>query len=144
MIVSTQKGRMRVRFNKLRSASVAQRAKAEVEKQPGILSVRDNSAACSLIILFDDQKWKAEDLEDEIMDICIQAAKPIKKASSQNKSRTLSKRVNQATKVGMVGTLSASLAYGFMGKKKPHIYYGVAFVALAGAHMLRYSKTLFR
>lgn len=144
MIVSTQKGRIRVRFNKLRSVKVARRAQAEIEKLQGIFSVRENSAACSLIVMFDQNIVDAEKLEDQIMDICIEAAKPVKTTVAENKKRKLSKQINQATKIGMVGTLSASLAYGYMGKKKPHIYYGLVFVALAGAHMLRYSKTLFR
>lgn len=146
MIVSTVNGRMRIRFNRLRSPQIANKAKLEIEAINGIYSCRANPGATSLIIQFNPAEFKIEKLEEHVMQICVQSAKKttIKKGSGENSNKKLAKKLNQVTKVGMIGTLTASVAYGFLGKKRPHIYYGVGFLAFAGLHMLRYSRTLFK
>lgn len=139
MIVSTCEGRLRVKASRLKSKKVSESIKRKVEALTGVHGVRTNPAAASIVVSFDRAQVDAEQLENDVFDICSPPAKP----KSSGKVR-ISRRVNQASKVGMMATLSASLVYGFMGKKKPHIYYGSAFVALAGVHMLKHSKSLIK
>ena len=80
-----------------------------------------------------------EALEDRLESLCLApAAKP------RPAGRSISRHLNRATKVGMMATLATSLACGYAGRKKAHIGFGTAFVALAGMHMLRYQATLVR
>lgn len=138
MIASTFEGRLRVRANILKAKGIAKGIQAKVEDLPGVRSTRINPAAASIIVHFDTEEVDAMTLEEEIMDIC----QPAPKKKSNGKS--VSTKLHQATKVGMMTTLATSVAYGFMGKKTPHIRYGAAFVVFAGMHMLKYSNRLLR
>lgn len=139
MIVSTVAGRIRVRARRLHSAGFANRVRRQVETIPGVSSVRINAAAGCLVVAYDTQTVDTEWLEDRLEAICLPPA-PVK----VDKAPTLSKQINRATKAGMVTTLTTSLVYGFLGRKKPHIGFGAAFLAFAGIHMLRYRGTLLR
>ncbi len=139
MIVSTVAGRIRVRSHRLKVKDVAQRVEAEASAIAGVTDARVNSAAGSLAVIYDTTAIDTEALEDRLEALCMTPA-----ARAPRKSKELSRRVNQATKVGMMATLATSLAYGALGKKKQHIAFGTAFVALAGVHMFRYQSTLIR
>jgi hypothetical protein len=140
MIVSTVDGRLRARANRLKSMKISESIKTRIEALPGVTGVRTNPGAACLVVNFHAESVDSELLEDEIVKICTPTRQG-KKGAAKNK---LSRRLNQANKVGMTGTLAASLAYGYLGKKRLHIQYGTAFVALAGLHMLTYSHTLLR
>lgn len=140
MIVSTVDGRLRVRANRLKSRKISNSVKERIEALPGVTGVRTNPGAASIVVHFHAEQVETDLLEDEIVKICT----PTANGSNGNGKKQLSKRLNQASKVGMIATLATSLAYGFMGKKKPHIRYGTAFVALAGVHMLKHSRNLLR
>lgn len=88
---------------------------------------------------YDTRIVDAEYLEDELEALCLPP-----KPAARGKGKPVSRAVNKATKVGMVTTLTASLAYGYLGNKKAHIRLGQVFVALAGMHMLRHQSTLLR
>ena len=139
MIVSTVAGRIRIRSHRLKLKEVAQQVEAGASAIEGVTDARVNSAAGSLTVIYDTAAIDTEVLEDRLEALCMTpVARPPKKG------RELSRRVNQATKVGMMATLATSLAYGALGKKKQHIAFGTAFVALAGVHMFRYQNTLVR
>ena len=140
MIVSTVDGRLRVRANRLKSKKISESVKKRIEALDGVISVRTNPGAASLIVYFHAEGVDTDMLEEEIVAICT----PSKSGKRSEAQSQLSRRLNQANKIGMAGTLAASLAYGYLGKKKLHIQYGTAFVALAGLHMLKYSRTLLR
>ena len=140
MIVSTVDGRLRVRANRLKSKKVSESVKNRIEALTGVTTVRTNPGAASVVVHFHAEQVDTDVLEEEIVTICT----PATNSNDRNGKSQLSKRLNQASKIGMVGTLATSLAYGFMGKKKPHIRYGTAFLALAGMHMLKHSRTLLR
>lgn len=140
MIVSTVDGRLRVRANRLKSKKISGAIKERIETLPGVTGVRANPGAASLVVHFHAEQVDTDLLEEEIVKICTPSRNGQKGAAQSQ----LSRRLNQANKIGMTGTLAASLAYGYLGKKKLHIQYGTAFVALAGLHMLKYSRTLFR
>lgn len=138
MIVSTAGGRIRIRTNRLKSKKISGRLKDRIEALEGVTGVRANPNAHSLIVHFDENRIEMTDLEDQVIEICS----PPK--NDGNGSNKLTKRLNQASKVGMIATLATSLAYGYAGKKKPHIRFGTAFLALAGVHMLKHSNRLLR
>ena len=139
MIVSTTSGRMRVRANRLKSKKIAEKVKNSVEEIDGVNHVRVNTGACSIVVHFDAAKIDPEPLEDQVIEICTPP-----KNGAPTLGKTLSKRVNQATKVGMMGALATSLVYGYTGNKKKHILFGKVFLSFASWHMIKHSKTLLR
>lgn len=105
----------------------------------GVNSARVNPAAGSLVVTYDAAAHDGEALEKKLEDVCLRAGRdavPVR--------RDLQAQLNRVTKVGMIATLGTSLAYGYAGKKKPHIAFGSAFLVFAGLHMLRYRARLLR
>lgn len=140
MIVSTVRGRVRVRARGLRSENAAARMAAELAEIPGVVEARPNPGAGCLIVKFDPDGLDVAILEERIDALCRAAERVPRK----NHGGGLSRQLNRATKFGMLATLTTSLAYAYLGRKKAHIGFGAAFLALAGAHLARYQASLFR
>ncbi|AGA32287.1 hypothetical protein TVNIR_0586 [Thioalkalivibrio nitratireducens DSM 14787] len=140
MIVSTVNGRVRVRARVLRASKAAARIAAEVGALPGVVDARPNAGAGCLTVTFDTDTLDVQVLEERIEALC-QAAERVPRNSN---GRGLSRTLNRATKYGMLATLTTSLAYGYLGRKKAHIGFGAAFLAFAGVHLFRYQGSLFR
>jgi hypothetical protein len=139
MIVSMVNGRVRVRARVLRSAGAAARVAGQLAVIPGIVDVRPNAAAGCLAINFDPDVLGIEALEERIEALCQKVER-----MSRGQGRGLPRRLNQATKYGMLATLATSLAFAYLGQKKAHIGFGAAFLGLAGAHLYRYRGSLTR
>jgi hypothetical protein len=139
-IVSTVSGRARIRSRVLRSPQAAARLAAEMAALPGVLDVRPNPGAGCLVVIFEPDLLEIEMLEGQSEALC-QAAERVPR---NNKGRGLSRQLNRVTKYGMLATLTTSLAYGYLGRKKMHIGFGAAFLAFAGAHLFRYQNSLLR
>jgi hypothetical protein len=140
MIVSTVRGRARVRARVLRSPQTATRLAAEIAAIPGVLDVRPNPGAGCLVVTFDPEVLQIELLEERSEALC-QTAERVPRGSN---ARGLSRQINRATKYGMLATLTTSLAYGYLGRKKAHVGFGAAFLVFAGAHLFRYQGSLMR
>jgi hypothetical protein len=140
MIVSTVHGRVRIRARALRSGKAATRIAEELADLPGVVDARPNPGAGCLIMTFDPDAIDVTVLEERIESLCH----AVERAPRNSNGRGLSRKLNQATKYGMLATLGTSLAYGYLGRKKAHIGFGAAFLALAGAHLFRYQGSLFR
>ena len=122
MLVSTVSGRIRIRSNRLKQTKFGKAAQREAAAIEGVTDARLNTAAGSLIVSYDTRAVDTEELEDRLEALCsMPATRPA------NGNKTLSKRLNQATKVGMMATLATSLTYGVAGRKKEHIVFGTAF-----------------
>lgn len=139
MILSATSGRIRIRSPFLKARTLANTAKQCIEDYPGVTEVRSILQTGSIVVRYDTEKVDEQALEAHIERVCTPKKRPKSK-----QQKTLTKQLNRATKIGMVGSLASSLALGFMGKKKPHIYTGTAFVAFAGLHMAKHYKTLIR
>ena len=151
MIVSTVNGRIRVRSPRLKSRPFAAEVRPAAAAMTGVDSVRVNRAAGSLVATFDPDSANPLALERALERLCLSPGTALQGAAGsapvvarRRAGGNLSRQLNRATKVGMITTLGTSLAYGFAGRKKPHIRFGAAFLVLAGAHMFRYQRTLLR
>jgi len=140
MIVSTLSGRARIRSRALRSPQTAARVAAEMATIPGVLDVRPNPGAGCLVVTFAPDRLDIELLEERSEGLC----RGPDRAPRKNSSGGLSRQINRATKYGMLATLTTSLAYGYLGRKKAHIGFGAAFLVFAGAHLFRYQGSLMR
>lgn len=123
----------------MRSRQIAASAKQEIEAINGITDVRTNPGAGAIVICFDTREVDVDTLEEQIEKICKPAA-----TAMENRSKRVAKQLNRVSKIGMVSTLALSVRYGVMGRKRPHIAYGSAFLALATLHMLKHSKHILR
>lgn len=139
MLVSTLNGRVRVRARVLRSAATADRIAHDLRCLPGVIEVRTNPGAGSLVLTFDAEAFAIEELEER-----IEAQLHMAERRPRGGDRGVSRRINQVTKYGMLATLGTSLAYGYLGRKKAHMGFGAAFLVLAGAHLFRYQGSLLR
>ena len=139
MIISTVTGRVRIRAKALRSSRIADRIAAQIAGVPGVVDVRPNAGAGCVVVTFEPHTLDAETLEDQLEALC-RAAERAPRGTSQG----LSRQINRATKYGMLATLTTSLAYGYLGRKKAHIGFGAAFLVFAGAHLFRYQNSLMR
>ncbi|MBS3799450.1 MAG: hypothetical protein KGY40_00505 [Thioalkalivibrio sp.] len=139
MIVSSVNGRVRVRAQVLRSAGTAAAMVSQLSAVPGVIDARPNAGAGCIAVTFDPDVLEIEVLEKRIESLCRSAER-----ARRNPGRGITRHLNRATKYGMVASLATSLAYGYVGRKKPHIRFGTAFLVFAGAHMLRYRHTLMR
>lgn len=139
MIVSTVTGRIRIRAPRLKARSSAKAIRRDAAGLPGVLDARVNSGAGCLVVRYDPEVVDTEFLEDRLEALCTASVRRV-----DGGGRTMSRYLNRATKVGMMTTLATSLAYGYLGKKKPHVGFGTAFLAFAGMHMLRYRAGLIR
>ncbi|MCG8425904.1 MAG: hypothetical protein MI754_00945 [Chromatiales bacterium] len=128
-----------MRAKRLKSKKISSSIREKIEHLPGVLEVRTNPGAGSIVVNYDTHVVDATVLEDQIEAICS----PNASGNGEN-GNGLAKQLNRATKVGMMTTLATSITYGFLGKKKPHIAYGTAFLAFAGLHMLKHSSRLLR
>lgn len=139
MIASTVPGRIRIRSGRLKSRRIATAVREAATALDGVNSARVNTAAGSLVVTYDAAVNDGEALEKKLEAACLTAGReavPVR--------RDLEAQLNRVTKVGMITTLGTSLAYGYAGKKKPHIAFGSAFLVFAGLHMLRYRARLLR
>lgn len=70
MIVSTVRGRARVRARVLRSPQTAARLAAEIAAIPGVLDVRPNPGAGCLVVTFEPDVLQIEVLEERSEALC--------------------------------------------------------------------------
>ena len=139
MIVSAVAGRIRIRSNFLKAKEFARDVQQQAERLPGVSEVRTNPAAGSLVVSYDTRLADVEVLEQELEALCFRRPPAV-----QPRNGELARQVNRATKIGMVTSLGTAVALGFMGRKKAHIGFGTAFLALAGLHIWRNQRTLLR
>lgn len=137
MIASTVPGRIRVRTPLLKSSQFSKEVSQKVQNLTGFDKVRTNLKSGSLIVTYHPEQVDEQHIELEVEELCFKSPPPRKKKNP------VSAKVGQVSKIGMIATLIPSIALGFAGKKKLHIYTGVAFLAFAGLHTTRFSKTLF-
>ncbi len=136
MIASAVPGRIRVRNPLFKSRQFLTETQEQVEQIEGVESVRSNLKSGSIIVLYDADAVDEMHMEQQVEEICFRRPRRVSKKPSVTVARV--------SKIGMLSTLIPSLALAAAGKKKLHIYTGIAFLAFAGLHTTRYSKTLLK
>lgn len=139
MIVSTVAGRIRIRSNLLKQKDFAKDVQGQAKRIPGVSEVRVNPAAGSLVVSYDPQLANTEALEGELEALSFR--RPVVRQPANGE---LARQFNRATKIGMVISLGTAVALGFMGRKRAHIGFGMAFLSLASLHIWRNQRTLLR
>lgn len=137
-IVSALPGRIRIRDPLLRKRAVLEQLLPLLENQPGIESLKANPAAGSLVILTTPGTLM-ETVETQLDEALAQALGAARKIV-----HTRSANLHRYTKIGMLGSLGASMALIAAGQKKGHALTGSVFLGFLGLHLYHYRRNLLR
>jgi len=139
-IVSALPGRIRIRDRVLRDRARLARIEDALAGIEGVGSLQANPRAGSIVLHFDTAQVSIERLEaavDAAMD--AELARP-----HAPRRRSLKMQVNRGAKLGMLGSLAASLALAGAGKKSWHAVTGGLFVACLGVHLGVHRRSMLR
>lgn len=139
-IVASSPGRIRIRDLALRSRARIEEVEQALGDLTGIHTVQSNATAGSLVLHYDAGTTNPAELERHI-DAIVDAAVAAQRKPGR---RALRQHANRIAKVGMLGSLGASLALAAAGDKRWHAITGGVFVACLGVHVGLHRKTVFR
>ena len=141
-IVSSLPGRIRIRDKCLRDQSRLNALRKELLKITAITELQGNVRTGSVVVIFDPNTIEIAALETK-MDMAVDKVL----AQALTPPLLTKKRINRYSKIGMMGSLAASLAFAAARRKRWrhwHALTGYLFVANLAAHLIIYRKTLFR
>lgn len=138
-IASSSPGRIRIKDPALRGRDCLSRVHKELAPLEGVRELRPNLVAGSIVVFFDHGEVGPANLEQR-----IQQALDAALAAPRKARRSIHNRVNRAAKIGMLGSLGASLALAATGNKRWHAVTGGVFVACLGVHLGLHRKALLR
>jgi len=139
VLVNAVDGRLRVRSPILKVRRIGESIVAEVGQMAGVTEVRLNPTASSMVVRYDPAQVEMEALEERLEALCTQTQIRV-----QKRKRDLSRNLNLASKVGMVGTLAGTVGFAYLGSKKNHERIAWGFVSFVAFHILRNRNTLLR
>lgn len=138
-IASSSPGRIRVKDPALRGRDCLSRVHKELAPLEGVRELRPNLVAGSIVVFFDHGEVSPAKLEQR-----IEQALDAALAAPRKARRSIHNRVNRAAKIGMLGSLGASLALAATGNKRWHAVTGGVFVACLGVLLGLHRKALLR
>ncbi|MER2551675.1 MAG: HMA2 domain-containing protein [Thauera sp.] len=139
-IASSTPGRVRIRDLALRNPTRMERVESALDRIDGIHDIVPNAAAGSIVLHYDATAIEPDELEHRI-DAIVDAALAAPGKPGRHKLR---RQANRAAKIGMLGSLGASLALAATGNKRWHAVTGGVFVACLGVHLGLHRKALLR
>lgn len=139
-IASSTPGRVRIRDLALRNPTRMERVESALDRIDGIHDIVPNAAAGSIVLHYDATAIEPDKLEHRI-DAIVDAALAAPGKPGRHKLR---RQANRAAKIGMLGSLGASLALAATGNKRWHAVTGGVFVACLGVHLGLHRKALLR
>ena len=138
-IASSSPGRIRIKDPALRGRDCLSRVHKELAPLEGVRELSPNLVAGSIVVFFDHGEVSPAKLEQR-----IEQALDAALAAPRKARRSIHNRVNRAAKIGMLGSLGASLALAATGNKRWHAVTGGVFVACLGVHLGLHRKALLR
>ena len=139
MTVQSIAGRLRVRHHALRTQGLASSLAEKIRKLPGVQDLDINPRTSSLLVCYDAQALRPEDLlaslDDKLPGV-LGAVRPAGPQSSAG-SRTLqlSREERRKLAYAMLTSLTTSLAALLIHSKKAHVIAGGLFLAGLGLHL---------
>jgi len=139
-IVSSLPGRIRVRDKRLRHRARLELLELDLSKLPAVTELQTNAGAGSIVVNFDAEQVDPATLENQV-DAAVDKALD---APLDKPVRSMTMRVNRYAKVGMLSSLTTSLALAAVGRKRGHAIAGGVFIACLGVHLTTHNKSLLR
>ncbi|HAY10275.1 MAG TPA: hypothetical protein DCY18_10130, partial [Thauera sp.] len=119
-IASSSPGRLRIRDLALRDRDRIAQFEAQLHQIDGIREIEANASAGSVVIRYDGDRIEAVELERRV-DALVDAVLAAPRSPGR---RSLRRHANRIAKVGMLGSLGASLALAATGNKRWHALSG--------------------
>lgn len=138
-IVSALPGRIRLRDRGLRNGARLKALEARVGAWPGVLRLEANVRTGSLLVGFDPQLIGMDELEAR-----LEAAADRVMAAPRPTGPGSRRVVNRYAKLGMLGSLAASLGLLVAGLKRGHGVAGALFLVGLSVHLGVHRKSLLR
>ncbi|TWA61787.1 hypothetical protein FBZ84_11241 [Azospirillum baldaniorum] len=152
-IASAVPGRIRVRHPLLRRADRFQEALGRLETLDAVRVTESNPAVGSVLLSYDPAVLTPDDARSQVealLSAVLHPAEappppdaPTSVAESKPAAPELKWRINRAAKIGMMGSMAATLAALGVGKRV-HAGFGTLFVAFMLVHMTVQRKRLFQ
>lgn len=145
-IASSVQGRLRLCDERLRDAAWGTRLQRAAEALPGVIRVRVNAAACSIVVEYAPNEVSRAAFERSLL-ACIPVAQPGIVAVPERAvpaRRVWRQRANRYAKYGAMASLAFSLLAAASGRKRLHIASGGVFLAFLGVHMYIHRRHLGR
>ena len=152
-IASEVPGRIRVRHPLLRRTDRFQEALGRLEALDAVRVTESNPAVGSVLLSYDPAAVTPEDARSQVEALLSAVLHPAEAAPSPDApapvadskpaAPELKWRINRAAKIGMMGSMAATLAALGVGKRV-HAGFGTLFVAFMLVHMTVQRKRLFQ
>ncbi|OYD81200.1 hypothetical protein [Azospirillum brasilense] len=152
-IASAVPGRIRVRHPSLRRTDRFQEALGRLEASDAVRVSESNPAVGSFLLTYDPAAVTPEDARSQVEALLSAALHPAEApppsdapapvAEGKPAAPELKWRINRAAKIGMMGSMAATLAALGVGKRV-HAGFGTLFVAFMLVHMTVQRKRLFQ
>lgn len=152
-IASAVPGRIRVRHPLLRRTDRFQEALGRLEALDAVRVTESNPAVGSFLLSYDSAAVAPDEARSQVETLLTavlypaeappQPDEPASVAESKPAAPELKWRINRAAKIGMVGSMAATLAALGVGKRV-HAGFGTLFVAFMLVHMTVQRKRLFQ
>lgn len=143
-IASAIPGRIRVRTPALRNPDLLAQMGQAMQNLAGVVSMRPNAAACSIIMEYDSNQVPASEMQAQVETLVTSKLAIPPSAESHPKKNTFRRRANRWAKYGSIASLGVSLAALAVGGKRLHVIGGGVFVAFLAVHMAIHRKHTFR
>ena len=146
-ITSFIDGRIRVRHKKLRDPNIGIKVKSFLQNTTGVKRIEINAVTGSLLMEYDPEVLRRQDLlqlAEQLKDVVEDDEDPDKPKMPSKKSTGLLSRtqIRKITNMGMIITLSSSVALGLTGRKVGHVTFGWGFLFFNAIHLFMYRKSL--
>lgn len=135
-------GRVRLRHPLLRQPGLEAQLQERIGPLPGIRSLNINPRSGSLLLEYDPQQIRKEDLL-EMADLWLLSQEHTAHITAEKRSASINtKQMLRFVQRSLPVTLGLSSLLGFLGKKQAHVATGALFIACALIHMYQYRKCL--
>lgn len=128
-IASSIPGRLRVRHPGLRAPEAAQIV-TRLAALPGVETVQHNLRVGSLLVMYDENRLREEDL---LAALDVPSAGRADREPEEPVALTVPPRLIAA---GMAGTLGLTVYGAIVGKRRLHVTSGMLFLVAVGIHLL--------
>lgn len=146
-IVSAVPGRIRLRHPTLRRPDRHREVADRLVAVDGLRVAEGNPAVGSLLVLYDPAALDPAEAEARVVAVAVPDSASAPAAAPAPAARPMAQpvasRINRAAKIGMLGSMAATLAALTVGKRL-HAGAGTLFVALMLVHIVNHRRRLFQ
>ncbi|PWC44238.1 HMA2 domain-containing protein [Azospirillum sp. TSO22-1] len=142
-IVSAVPGRIRLRHPTLRRSDHHRDVADRLAAVDGLRVAESNPAVGSLLVLYDPAALDPAEAEARVAAVAGLDPGAAPAATPASAMRPMASRINRAAKIGMLGSMAATLAALTVGRRA-HAGAGMLFVALMLVHIVNHRRRLFQ